>query len=253
MPSVPSYAEFLTFDAGNVVLAAGRTFAAMKLAYKAFGTLKPTSRTSSSIRPRFRRSATTWSGWFGPAVRSIRRSISSSSPTCSAMACPLRLRSTPGSPRPGCPAIFQQSGIPNRQIGLSRPEQCHAGSELEIIWCTEDLPCRLAMDAEHQLGTFQQPLPQNGVSRIRGGLRQRSNPILFGDAATSELLELWKDEPYPVRGLVTGAQFFEPVSVFPGVGLDESLELERVGQCVQAAACSWSAQCRFPAVSTCRA
>jgi homoserine O-acetyltransferase len=39
MASIPTSTDYLIFDAGNVLLTSGRTFPAMKIAYKTFGTL----------------------------------------------------------------------------------------------------------------------------------------------------------------------------------------------------------------------
>ncbi|MEZ5740761.1 MAG: hypothetical protein R3E68_15765 [Burkholderiaceae bacterium] len=84
------------YDAGDVELQSGRTFRRLFIAYKTFGTLNadksnvivyPTSYSAQHHDTQF---------MVSPGGASTRTSTSSSSPTCSATACPVRRRTRRG-------------------------------------------------------------------------------------------------------------------------------------------------------------
>src|SRR5690606_2628740 len=91
------------------------------------------------------------------------------------------------------------------------------------------------VDPIHDLGALDEPRPEYRMLEIGARLVERPNRIAARHRASSEPLDLRKDEPHPVRDLASGEELGARTLECAALGFDEPLQIERIGHAVMLA------------------
>ena len=104
-------------------------------------------------------------------------------------------------------------------------EEGHGGPEFEIVGRAEDSVEGCVFDLVDEARTFAEARAQNGMLEIGTGFVERGDGEVARSGAEAEALDLWEDEPHPVRGFVAGAELVNDVIVNIVLSVEKTLQV----------------------------
>lgn len=104
-------------------------------------------------------------------------------------------------------------------------EESHRGSELEIVWRTEDLVDAAAFSVIDDRGAFAETRSEDRVLHIGFGFAQGADGVALRGRAVAEASDLRKDEPDPVAAFSARTQLAEHLLIDSGLGFEEALQV----------------------------
>src|ERR1043166_2966102 len=124
--------------------------------------------------------------------------------------------------------IHFQNALKNCSRFGHEGEQCHRGTQFEVVRKTHDLGGRFTVHLQKRLATLYESRTKDMMLQIRFGLVPRMNRIKHRHRTVSQTCDLGKNKPHPMRFLVTSTQFGERDGKCFTLCRQKAVQVERV-------------------------
>lgn len=140
---------------------------------------------------------------------------------------PLKDFQRPGIGFPG--KVLIQCVFEDTVIRCDGGEQGHARAEFQIVGRAEDGVRGAAAERIDELRAFTQPGTKSRMFEVGRRFVPTGDRMALSHGAVPQAADLREDEPHPMARLPAPAQFVQHTRIHALLGLDEPLQVERVG------------------------
>ena len=146
----------------------------------------------------------------GPGIKLIKESLQA----------PLGLRI-------GAVVVLIDDLLEDRLIRIGMREEGHRGAQLDRVNAAEDVLCGESGKRGDDVRAFDQPWTKHRMRKVGLRFGKIVDRIRLGHAAAPEAGDLREDEPHPMTGLASVAQFRyrPPIRAGAVLSCDEALEV----------------------------